>query len=192
MKREARRILLDSFGHAPHQLFGALRQFPKKMWLYKSSPERWSIHEIILHLADSEAHSYVCCRRFIAEPGSTVFRIDAVRWAGSLGYFHQSTREALEIVRRLRRTTYNLLLSIPEAVWLQTIDHPREGRISLERWLERQAQHIPHHVEQMRENFDLWLKTHPPRRPASRRELPALELANGTRRFDSAGVSAGC
>jgi len=193
MKREARQILLDSFGHAPRQLVGALRQFPKKMWLYKPSSERWSIHEIILHLADSEAHSYICCRRFIAEPGSAVFRIDGVRWAGSLGYFHQSTREALEIVRRLRRMTHQLLISVPEAVWLQTVEHPREGRISLERWLDRQAQHIPHHVEQMRANFELWLRTHPPRRPATRRQISELELASAERRLDSASrVSAGC
>src|ERR1700752_746723 len=105
MTREERSRMIESFGRAPGQLSVALRQFPKKMWLYKPSPERWSIHEIILHLADSEANSYVRCRRFIAEPGSAVFRIDAARWAGALGYFHQSTREALEIIRRLRRMT---------------------------------------------------------------------------------------
>ncbi len=186
MKREARLSMLDAFGHAPRLLFGTLRQFPKKMWLYKPSAERWSIHEIILHLADSEAHSYICCRRFIAEPGSTVFRIDALRWAGSLGYFHQSTREALEIIRRLRRMTHQVLIALPEAVWFQTVEHPREGRISLERWIERQTQHIPHHAEQMRANFDLWLKTHPPRRPATRRSLPEFELANGDHKVESA------
>ena len=179
MKRETRQTILDSFGHAPRQLLAALRQYPKKMWLYKPSSERWSIHEIILHLADSEAHSYVCCRRFIAEPGSSVFRIDALRWAGSLGYFHQSTREALEIIGRLRRMTHQLLISVPEVVWLQTIEHPREGRISLERWVEKQARHIPHHVHQMQVNFEVWLKTNPPRKPATRRQLPEFEMVNG-------------
>jgi DinB superfamily len=184
--------MLDAFGHAPRQLFGTLRQFPKKMWLYKPSPERWSIHEIIHHLADSEAHSYVCVRRFIAEPGSAVFRMDAERWAGSLGYFHQSTREALEIVRRLRRMTHQVLMALPEAVWLQTVEHPREGRISLERWIERQAQHIPHHAEQMRTNFDLWLKTHPPRRPATRRPIPEFDLAKADGKLEStARISVG-
>ena len=38
-------------------------------------PDRWSIHEIILHLADSEATCYVRCRHFIAEPGSSVSQI---------------------------------------------------------------------------------------------------------------------
>ena len=58
MKRDERKQKLQSFGQAPAMLSAALCQFPKKMWIYKVSDDRWSIHEIILHLADSEAGSY--------------------------------------------------------------------------------------------------------------------------------------
>lgn len=168
MTREERRRIVESFGRAPFLLSATLRQFPKKMWLYKPLPDRWSIHEIILHLADSEANSYVRCRRFIAEPGTAVFKIDAARWAGSLGYFHQSTREALEVIRRLRKMTYQLLVTLPDSVWLNTVEHPRDGRISLEQWVQLQERHIPHHLEHMKSNHELWARTHPPRKPASR------------------------
>ncbi|MGB0035676.1 MAG: DinB family protein [Candidatus Acidiferrales bacterium] len=174
MTREERRQKLESFGRAPALLSIALRQFPKKMWLYKPSPERWSIHETILHLADSEATSYVRCRRCIAEPGTPVLKFDPARWAGSLGYFHQSTREALEIIRRLRKMTYQVLSSLPDAVWSQTVEHPREGDLSLERWIEIQERHIPHHIDQMKSNFDVWLATHPPRKPASPSTKPSI------------------
>ena len=167
MKRDDRRQKVESFGRAPALLSGALRQFPKKMWLYKPSADRWSIHEIILHLADSEASAYLHCRRFIAEPGSQVPEFDAARWASSLGYFHQSTREALEIIRRLRKMTYQLLAALPDHVWDRTVAHPRDGEVTLERWVEIQERHIPHHIDQMRENFEAWLKTHPPRRRPS-------------------------
>lgn len=182
MTREERNRMIESYGRAPGQLFSTLRQFPKKMWLYKPSSERWSIHEIILHLADSEANSYVRCRRFIAEPGSAMHPIDAARWAGSLGYFHQSTREALEIIRRLRRMTHQVLNSVPERVWSHTIEHPREGRITLEQWVAIQERHVPHHIEQMRANYELWLKTHPPRKPASR---PVSRFVIGNRQGQS-------
>ena len=120
------------------------------MWLYKPSADRWSIHEIILHLADSEASAYLHCRRFIAEPGSQVPEFDAARWASSLGYFHQSTREALEIIRRLRKMTYQLLAALPDHVWDRTVAHPRDGQVTLERRVEIQERHIPHHIDQMR------------------------------------------
>jgi hypothetical protein len=168
MTRDDRRKMLESFGRAPALLSAILRQLPKKMWLYKPTPERWSIHEIILHLADSEASSYVRCRHLIAEPGVEVAEFDPARWAGNLGYFHQSTREALEIIRRLRKMTYQLLIAVPEPVWSNTVDYPREGAISLESWIERQERHIPHHMDQMRHNYNLWLGAHPPRKPATR------------------------
>jgi DinB superfamily len=167
MKRDDRRQKLESFGRAPTLLSGALRQFPKKMWLYKPSADRWSIHEIILHLADSEASAYLHCRRFIAEPGSSAPEFDAARWASSLGYFHQSTREALEIIRRLRKMTYQLLAALPDHVWERTFANPRDGQLNLDRWVEIQERHIPHHIDQMRENYEVWRKTHPPRRRPS-------------------------
>ncbi|MBZ5696657.1 MAG: DinB family protein [Acidobacteriia bacterium] len=170
MIRDERRQMLESFGRAPALLSGVLRQLPKKMWLYKPSPERWSIHEIILHLADSEANSYVRCRHLIAEPSRAVAKFDAARWAGSLGYFHQSTREALEVIRRLRKMTYHLVVALPEPVWSHTFEHPAEGEISLERWIERQERHIPHHIEQIKQNYEVWLGMHPPRKPASPRQ----------------------
>src|SRR5277367_6434807 len=81
---DERRRMLESFGRAPLMLSAALRQFPKKMWLYKPAPDRWSIHEIILHLADSEAGSYVRCRHLIAEPDVAVAEFDPALWAGHL------------------------------------------------------------------------------------------------------------
>ena len=170
MTRDERRQMVESFGRSPALLSAVLRQLPKKMWLYKPSPERWSIHEVIVHLADSEASSYVRCRHLIAEPGRAVSEFDPARWAGTLGYFHQSTRESIELIRRLRKMTYNLLVILPEPVWLHTLQHPHEGEVSLESWIERQERHIPHHIEQIKDNYAAWLGTHPPRKPATRAE----------------------
>jgi len=167
MTGELRQEKLESFGYGPAMLSAALRPFPKKMWLYKPALERWSIHEIILHLADSEASGYVRCRRLIAEPASSGEEFDAARWAGSLGYFYQSTREALEIIRRLRKMTYQLLVRLPESVWSRRAENPLDGNLSLEDWMERQERHIPHHIEQMKQNYTIWRDAHPPRKSAS-------------------------
>jgi hypothetical protein len=173
MTRDERRKMLESFGRAPALLSADLRRLPKKMWLYKPSPERWSIHELILHLTDSEASSYVRCRHLIAEPDVTVAEFDPARWAVKLGYFHQSTREAIEIIRRLRKMTYQLLVAVPEPVWSRMVEYPKDGATSLESWIERQERHIPHHMDQMRLNYVAWIGTHPPRKPAARTGGPS-------------------
>ncbi len=167
MTSDERRRIIESFGRAPVLLTTALRQLPKRMWLYKPAPERWSIHEIILHLADSEASAYICCRRLIAEPGRDLADFDAARWAGTLGYFHQSTREALEIIRRLRSMTYQLVAAVPVPIWSR-IAAIAADPITLEAWVQHQERHIPHHIEQMQENHRIWLLMNPQRRSAVR------------------------
>lgn len=166
MSREERKAMLESLARGPAVLSSALRQFPKKMWLYKPASDRWSIHEIILHLADSEATAYIRCRGFIAQPGRQVLDFDPSRWAVSLGYYYQSTREALEIIPRLRKMTCRLLDNISDTLWAAAVQHPRHGSMTFESWVSLQARHIPHHLRQILENYEEWLKTHPPRKPA--------------------------
>jgi DinB superfamily len=169
MTRDERRLMLESFGRGPALLCAALRPLPKKMWLFQPSAGRWSIHEIILHLADREVNSYFSFRRLIAEPHREFSDFDAVQWAGSLGYFHQSTREAVEIIRRLRKMTYQLAIALPPAVWVRTVLHAQQGEITLEGWLEEQERHIPAYIDQIQQNYSLWLQTHPPRKSGVRR-----------------------
>jgi DinB superfamily len=153
---------LESFGRGPALLSGALRQFPrKKAWLYKPSADRWSIHEIILHLADSEVSVYIRSRHFVAKLERYVLKFDPTRSAGSPGYSHQSLHDALEIIHCLRKATYQLLVLLPESVWENSVEHPEDGRLSLAQWIEIQERHIPHHIEQMNQNYDTWLKMYP-------------------------------
>ncbi|HEV2289226.1 MAG TPA: DinB family protein [Candidatus Acidoferrales bacterium] len=175
MQPQERQQSLETFGRGPIFLSEALSRCPKKMWLYRPSADRWSIHEIILHLADSEAESYIRCRQFIAEPGLDAAAYDPAAWANMLGYFHQSTREALGLIVRLRRMTYQVLRYLPDGVWEHTANHSKKGTLTLDEWLKMQARHIPHHVEQIRQNHSLWLKTHQPRKPATHPAAP-LEM----------------
>ena len=176
MSKEKREENLKMFGRGPELLAEALRRCPRKMWQCRPSAERWSIHEIILHLADSEAEGYIRCRQFIAEPGSVAQVYDATTWASSLGYFHQSTKEALGLISRLRQMTHRILDYIPESVWSNSVHHPKKGMLTLDEWLDVQASHIPHHIEQIRQNYGIWAKANPPRKPATRvRRTTTLE-----------------
>ncbi len=167
--RETRSHRIKQFENAPEELTMTLRRIPKRMWLFKPSPDRWSIHEIVLHLCDSEVDCYMTCRRLIAEPGKEILEYDANRWTESLGYFHQSTKEALEIMRRLRRMTHRLLATAQETVWSHTVKHPQEGELSLERWFEQQQRHFNRHIKQIQKNYETWQAIHPSRKPPSPR-----------------------
>jgi hypothetical protein len=73
MTTTERNDLINSYGRAYELLTEAIQKYPRDMWQWKPTPDKWSIHEIIIHITDSEANSYIRCRRFIAEPGSGVY-----------------------------------------------------------------------------------------------------------------------
>jgi hypothetical protein len=143
-----------------------LRQFPKKMWCYRPSEDRWSIHDLVIQLAESEAIMYINCWQLIAEPGSTLIELDSQREAVSFVYFNQDVRESLKIISELRKSTYKLLCALPNHTWNNIVIHPREGSITLDSWMRIQERGIPVCIEHMQSNYNSWVKTRPTKEPA--------------------------
>ena len=160
MNPEERRLKIEAYGQAYAQLTQALQKFPKEMWTFRASFDPWCIHEIVVHITDSEANSYTRCRRAIAEPGQAVMAYDEMRWAEALHYTEQDTDEALELFKWLRRKSHTLIKALPESVWSHTIYHPENGTMTLEDWLDVYARHIPEHVAQMERIFAAWQSVH--------------------------------
>lgn len=154
-----RKERIESYSKAYDKLIDALKEFPKEMWHYKPAPNKWSVHEIIIHITDSEAHSFCRARKFIVEPGSTVMVYDQDAWAIKLDYSQQSTDEALELFKLLRRNTYNVIKNLPEETWNNHITHPENGRMSMDDWLVMYDDHIPVHIRQMKRNLADWQKS---------------------------------
>ncbi len=158
MNQRERKEKIESYGDAYNQLVAALEKFPKEMWQFRDSHGCWSIHEHIVHIADSEANSYIRCRRFIAEPGGSLMAYDENQWAVALDYQLQSPDAALELFRWLRQKSYDLIRALPAEVWSNGAFHPENGNMTLDDWLQVYERHIPEHVQYMQENYDEWVK----------------------------------
>ena len=171
MNAEQRKPKLESYARASDLLVEALEGFPQQMWQYKPGPDRWSIHEIILHIADSEANSYIRCRCFLAEPGKSIMAYDENRWAVSLRYHDQRTTEALELFRLLRQMSFRLIENLPEKVWSSTIHHPEGGAMTMDDWLKTYTNHIPEHIRQMQATYDAWMAQQQGRHPDPEKSL---------------------
>jgi hypothetical protein len=156
MTPEERKPMIESYGKAYDLLINALQEFPQEMWQFRPATDRWTIHEILVHIADSEVNSYVRSRRLITDPGGTIQGYDENRWATDLHYQEQDTETALELFRILRLSTYLLIQKVPDPVWAHTGIHSEDGQITLEDWLRTYERHVPDHIEQMRMNFQAW------------------------------------
>ena len=150
--------LLELYSRAYNDLISALEEIPKEMWLYKPAPNKWSVHEVLIHIADSEVNSFARARKIICEPGSTVMAYDENIWAVKLNYHDQSIEDSLELFRQLRMMTYNVIKNLPEETWQNFIIHPDNGKMTLDDWLKVYADHIPVHINQIKRNLNEWKK----------------------------------
>lgn len=157
MNQQERNQLIESYGQASALLTKSLPEFPKEMWLWKPAPDKWSIHEIIIHIADSEVNSYLRCRKFLAEPGGGVYAYDENKWANHLNYHDQSTDDALALFHLLRKASFELIKNVSDETWdTATILHSENGLMKLTDWLQIYEEHVPVHIRQMERNLEAW------------------------------------
>ena len=145
-----------SIGH--ELLTRQLEQIPEEVIHFKPAPDEWSVAEIIVHLADSEAHGFVRAKKIIAECGGRVSVYNQQIWAESLFYDRMDYKDALELIRILRKSLVELLKLIPEETWHNYIFHPETGKITLLDWIQLYIDHIDIHVQQMHRNLYDWRK----------------------------------
>jgi hypothetical protein len=156
MNRDERHRRIESYGTAPQQVAATLAQIPRECWQFRPAPEEWSIHEQIIHLADSEAYGYIRLRHGISQPGSVVGTYNQAEWAKEMAYHAQNPDHALELFTWLRRVSYELIHALPDEAWANTFEHPERGTLTLDDWLVTYDNHVTGHIAQMRACYAAW------------------------------------
>ncbi len=150
---------IEQYGRGFELLTAALAEVPREAWSHRPEPDEWSVHEIIAHMADSEAMSALRARKLIVEPGSILMGYEEAKWADALDYKEQSAEDALEIIRLARQSTYNLLKRQPDEVFAHSVIHPEypDAPYTFEQWLNIYARHIPDHIDQLKRSYRAWV-----------------------------------
>src|SRR5579862_4154928 len=116
---------------------------------FVSGPGKWSIRQIIAHLADSELVCAHRMRQIIAEENATLIAFDQEAWTRNLDYARRKPKQSLETFRRLRAENYELLKGLPDETYARTGNHSERGPITLRFQVELLAQHAESHAQQM-------------------------------------------
>lgn len=158
MDKTERDSKIELYGRGYDLLKAALAEVPLEAMKFKPEPKEWSVHEIIIHIADSETNSALRARKLIVEPGGTLMGYDQDKWAVELNYHDMDLEDALEAIRIARKTTYKLLKTVREEVFnTHWIKHPEaEGQYTFDKWIDIYSRHIPGHVEQIQNNIKIW------------------------------------
>jgi len=157
MAKHERNEMIELYGEGFSMLVEVLKDIPREVWEFKPTPTEWSIHEVILHLADSESNAALRARMLIVEPGGTLMAYDQNAWAVTLKYPEQDLEDALEVVRLVRKTTYELLKKQPDEIFEHIVMHPEYNEpYTFDNWLKIYSAHIPGHIEQIMNNYKIW------------------------------------
>jgi len=150
--------ILERFRRGPEVLAVVLTGVYGEEMDFTTAPEKWSIRQIIAHLADTElvgAHRF---RQVIAEEKPTLVAYDQNAWTRNLDYARRLPKQSLESLRRLRAENYELLKALPETAFERTGLHTERGPQSLRQLLETYAEHVETHARQMQTIRDEYKK----------------------------------
>jgi len=147
---------LSIFADGNDRIGKAIRQFPRSMWMFKPTKEKWCIGEVLWHLADQEANLYIRLRKAVSEPGSAVTSYDQDKWAKNTNYLLGDFEEAWEILNILRKANARLLKRLPASTWAKKIKHPEQGLVSIEYMVGSNIWHLEHHLGQMAKRYREW------------------------------------
>ncbi len=149
-------VSLERFRRGPELLAMVLTGVYGDETDFALAPGKWSIRQIIAHLADSELVGAQRFRQVIAEDNPALGAFDQNAWARNLDYARKQPKQSLESFRRVRAENYDLLKSLPESAFERTGVHAERGSLTLRQLLEGYAEHAESHARQMqaiREEF---------------------------------------
>jgi hypothetical protein len=102
----------------PSQLDRRLRDVAPEELIRRPAPEKWSIGEIVAHLADAELAMGWRLRNMLANPGVALTWWDEAAWAERLDFLGGAQQAARA---RSRRKTANLCLNKEAAISALTV-----------------------------------------------------------------------
>ncbi len=143
---------LERYAKAPAKLELALEKLSESKLRWKPNPKKWSIREIVCHLADSDIVGVARMNLVVASspekpPILSGYNQDLL--AERFLYNTQDDVEALQFFKYLRRRTTVLLKSLPDEAFEKYGIHDEAGKLTLGALVKRYADHAERHLKQI-------------------------------------------
>jgi len=133
----------------PRKLATLIKRLSKKQLTRRPAPGKWSIAEILAHLADTELVIGYRLRLIMASNGTAVQAYDQDAWAETFSYSRREPKTSLETFRMLRENNLRLLSSVPRRLWENYGQHLERGKETVDHIVRLVAGHDLNHVAQV-------------------------------------------
>jgi hypothetical protein len=133
----------------PKKLKKLIKPLGKKQLLKRSTPEKWSIGEILAHLADTELVGSWRMRSVLGSSGVSIQAFDQDVWAETFAYSRRDPQVSLETFRVLRENNLALLKALPRNLWENYGVHQERGKETITQIVRMFAGHDLNHLQQI-------------------------------------------
>jgi hypothetical protein len=115
----------------------------------RPAPGKWSVVEILAHLADTEIVAGWRMRLILGSPGTPILGFDQDSWADAGRYSKRDPRKSLEQFRAFREANLSLLKSLKPEQWKHHGVHSERGVETIEHISRMFAGHDVNHIKQI-------------------------------------------
>jgi len=115
----------------------------------RPAPDKWSVTEILAHLADAEIVLAWRMRSILGSPGTSIQAFDQDAWVAAGRYGQRDPRKCLEQFRVVREANLALLKSLSPDQWKHFGMHAERGQETIEHITRMMAGHDINHLRQI-------------------------------------------
>lgn len=131
------------------KLAALVRGLNKKQLTRKPAPGKWSISEILAHLADAEVVGAWRLRHILCNNGAPIQAYDQNAWAATFNYGKRDAKQSLEFFRVLRENNLAVLKGLPKELLENYGMHQERGKESIAHIVRMYAGHDLNHLGQV-------------------------------------------
>jgi uncharacterized damage-inducible protein DinB len=111
------------------------------------APGKWSIRDILCHLADCEIAFAFRLRQALAENNHVIQPFDQEKWAGPYALFDSAS--ALAVFSALRDWNCKLIATLSPDSYAKPLTHPERGTMTFRTLVETMGGHDLNHIAQI-------------------------------------------
>ena len=133
----------------PERLTALEHSVPKDKLTSRPAPDKWSVLEIVAHLAEAEIALSWRYRQILENDGAQLPGYDQDVWSTLGQYPHWQIEDALQEFRLLRQANLNLFTRLTKDQWQRHGVHLERGRMTLREMVRQAAGHDRNHLQQI-------------------------------------------
>jgi hypothetical protein len=126
-----------------------IKSVPSGKLRKRPAADKWSINEILAHLAEAEIVGGFRMRLILGSPGTPIAAFDQDAWVISGHYSKRNPRKSVDQFRAVREANLALLKSLKPEQWQHYGMHAERGQESIEHIVRMFAGHDLNHLRQI-------------------------------------------